>query len=456
LGHEYILVYARSLSYIKEVETIWREEKPGAREIWEHYLTLRQKHGVNNSSIEKDLQSWFSELPNKHPSKKWSRYKRIDQFGPWRDRDISWPGGDGPRYDVLHPSSKLPCLVPEAGWRFSKPEEMQRQIELGLIVFRDDHSQPPFRKAHLKPVPLESFGAEDSESDDDDENDELATQVRGSCIYKQSQVSVKYLRNLMGAKLFDNPKDHVELKGLIKYVTSDDGIILDFFAGSGSTAEAVLDLNHEAGISSKFILVQLPEPITGKDKTGKAAMKTGFKTIADIAKERIRRAGNKIRGELADQLDLDGNKNLDLGFKVLKLAQSNFKQWQAPNKDITDTELLKQIELNVDHVDPNASPEDLLYELLIKAGVMPTEKIESIEIAEHPVFSVADESLLIHLGDSVDQKLIDAVLAKAPQQFICLDKAFDGNDQLKANAVKTFATFNHGKEKIDQIDFKTV
>lgn len=164
----------------------------------------------------------------------------------------------------------------------------------------------------------------------------------------------------------------------------------------------------------------------------------------------------KIREEAVGKLIFEDSLNLDLGFKVLKLDKSNFKLWQAPSKDISEDELLKQMELNVDHIDPNASQEDLLYELLIKAGVMPTEKVEQIELANHTLFSVADDTLLIHLDDVIDQALIDAVLAIAPSQFICLDKAFHRNDQLKTNAVKIFAAFNQGKEKIDQIDFKTV
>jgi adenine-specific DNA-methyltransferase len=115
VGHEYILVFAKSLTHLREKKTIWREEKPGAREIWEKYIELRKQHGDNRSSIELGLQAWFSALPKGHPAKKWSRYKRVDDNGPWRDRDISWPGGDGPRYDVPHPKTKLPCKVPERG-----------------------------------------------------------------------------------------------------------------------------------------------------------------------------------------------------------------------------------------------------------------------------------------------------------------------------------------------------
>src|SRR5680860_246780 len=189
----------------------------------------------------------------------------------------------GPRYEVIHPVTGKPCAIPERGWIYSKPDEMQRQIKLGLVEFREDHTNPPFRKAHLKPVVEELFSEGDEESDEDGDSTKLATQVRGSYIYKQSQVAVKYLRGLLGGKLFDNPKDHVELKSLVKYVCGADGVVLDFFSGSGSIGEAVLELVAEESHGLRFVLVQLPEPNSDKDKTGKAARKAGFETIADLS-----------------------------------------------------------------------------------------------------------------------------------------------------------------------------
>jgi adenine-specific DNA-methyltransferase len=248
--------------------------------------------------------------------------------------------------------------------------------------------------------------------------------------------------------VFDTPKPTRLIRRMVQIATEidDEAIVLDFFSGAASTAAAVMDQNAEDGGNRKFVMVQLPEPTGAED----------FKTIAEIGKERIRSAASSLRESMRERLDFNDESKIDLGFKVLKLNQSNFKLWQAPAKDVSDEELLQQMELNVDHIDPNASQEDLLYELLIKSGVMPTEKVEQIELAGHTLFSVAEGSLLVHLEDNIDQALIDAVLAKAPGQFICLDKAFHGNDQLKTNAVKTFEAFNQGKEKIDQIDFKTV
>ena len=225
VGHEYVLVFAKSLAALKEAKTLWREEKPGAREIWEEFIGLRERFGEDYKTIELGMQKWFSELPKSHPSKKWSRYKRVDKNGPWRDRDISWPGSGGPRYDVPHPQTGIPCKVPEAGWRFSSSDEMQRQIMLGLVEFREDHTEPPFRKAHIRPI-TEELDEEATEDNSESEGEEeFATQVRGSYFYKQSQVAVKLLRKLMGAKAFDNPKDHFELARLFEYVTNASQIL---------------------------------------------------------------------------------------------------------------------------------------------------------------------------------------------------------------------------------------
>lgn len=116
VGHEYMLIYARSMTKLKENKTVWREPKPGAKEIIEKWRELKVRHGETNYEAQQEgLREWYKSLPDSHPSKKLSRHKWVDKWGPWRDRDISWPGGGGPRYDVPHPVTKKPCKVPEAG-----------------------------------------------------------------------------------------------------------------------------------------------------------------------------------------------------------------------------------------------------------------------------------------------------------------------------------------------------
>ena len=136
VGHEYMLVYANSLPTLKQQGTIWREQKAGAAEIAQKWKELVANHGERLADIQTELRAWYRGLPGNHPSKKMSRYKWVDRFGPWRDRDISWPGGGGPRYEVLHPTTQKPCKIPDDGWRVATKEEIERQIAIGLVEFR--------------------------------------------------------------------------------------------------------------------------------------------------------------------------------------------------------------------------------------------------------------------------------------------------------------------------------
>ncbi len=261
VGHEYMLSIARSSATLAGSGAVWREPKPGAKEIMEEYCRLRGIHGNDDQAVERGLQAWYRQLPESHPSKRLSRYKHVDGHGVWRDRDISWPGGGGPRYDVPHPVTKKPCRVPERGWGFATPEAMQEQIRKGLVVFREDHTEPPIRKAHLLPLPeeLDVDSADENQSPDEENLDEAGMQVMPSVIYKQAQVAVKYLRSLFGTKAFENPKDHEVIARLITYCTRNDGdaVIFDFFAGSGTTADAVIYSNRQDGEQRKFVLVEM-------------------------------------------------------------------------------------------------------------------------------------------------------------------------------------------------------
>lgn len=371
-----------------------------------------------------------------------ARYQNLDDDsrGEWKPADSTAQGGHGTKgqfYELMAPNGKKHSPPNGRCWLYTEPV-FKDMVEDNRVWFGSEGNNVPAIKRFLSEVKQGTACQTIWKYKDVGHNQEAKKEVNS--LFPESSV-------------FDTPKPTRLVERMLKVATeNDDGIILDFFSGSATTAHAVMKYNAMEASHQKFIMIQLPE-ICEEDSE---AFKVGYKTIADIAKERINRASKKIRAELEGQLDLENNQQLDLGFKVLKLDQSNFKQWQAPDKDISDEELLQQMELNIDHINPNSSQEDLLYELLIKAGVKPTERIEQIEIAGHKLFSVAEGSLFVHLEDEIDQALIDAVLTHAPGQFICLDKAFHGNDQLKTNTVKTFQAYNQGKEKIDQIDFKTV
>ena len=226
-----------------------------------------------------------------------------------------------------------------------------------------------------------------------------------------------------GKKFFDFPKSEEMIRKIIQMGSNKDDLILDFFSGSGTAAHAVMQLNAEDGGSRRFICVQLPEETDEKSE----ARKAGFDTIAEIAKERIRRAGRQISGGLQD------GSEIDTGFKVFKLAESGFKQWRQPGQ--ADTEALqRELSLNIDSVLSETPSEDLLYELMLRMGLKLTCKVSFSD----DVYFVEDEDtggLYAFLLERVDQGLIDAVLAKHPVKVAALDRLFEGDDALKSNTV---------------------
>jgi len=260
------------------------------------------------------------------------------------------------------------------------------------------------------------------------------------------------LEKLFDQRVFDFPKSTKLLKNLITIGSQEESLILDFFAGSGSLAQAILDLNKEDGGNRKFICVQLPELCDEKSE----AYKAGYATIAEISKERIRRAGKKVNDELVvmnddlqkkitklqAELPTDDTKQeietlklkientkLDNGFKVLKLADSNFKQWQQiEGKDAKA--LTEQMQLFIDPVSENATIENMVYEFLLKSGKDLNSKIE-----KRNEYFVINNSEMIMLLESVSQTIIEQVIGEKPMKVIALDKLFKDNDQLKTNTV---------------------
>lgn len=361
-----------------------------------------------------------------------------DPRGPWVSSDFTAQG--------FRPNQVYKIITP-GGVEYTPPEgrcwkNMQsvflKQLQEGRMWFGNDGKGVPRRKTYLS----------------EREGKNVWTWWTNSEA-GHTQEATQELKKLFECEspMFDYPKPIKLLKRMLEISTgTDNDIILDFFCGSATTAHAVLDLNKQDGGNRKFILVQLPEPCA-KDSE---AFKAGYKTIADIGKERIRRVIKKINNEQDGKLEIEETSNQDLGFKVLKLNKSNFKQWQALDPSTAPEEVANQLSLYIDHIDHKAQPEDLLYEILIKSGYMPTEAVETKTIAGKKVYSVSGGSLLLCLENDLSKELINAVAELEPMQFICLDSAFHGNDQLKTNAVQTFAARNMQRDKHNQIVFKTV
>ena len=218
--------------------------------------------------------------------------------------------------------------------------------------------------------------------------------------YNFINYGTKIVDNLLGGKYFDFPKSLYLIIDILKLTTSKNDLILDFFSGSATTAHAVMELNAEDGGNRKFILVQLPEPTDEKSE----AYKAGYKNICEIGKERIRRAGEKIKEDFKDKEWID---NLDIGFKVFKLDSTNIKEWDS-NPDNLEKSLLDYEEF----IKEGRSEEDLLYEVLLKYGIDLTTPIEEKEIKGKKVYIVGFGSLIIYFDEiniEIAKEIVDLV-----------------------------------------------
>jgi adenine-specific DNA-methyltransferase len=262
------------------------------------------------------------------------------------------------------------------------------------------------------------------------------------------------IKELYSQKIFTNPKPINLIKDFLEITTNDNDIILDFFAGSGTTAHAVMELNKEDGGNRKYICVQLPEQCVEDSE----AYKAGYKTIADICKERIRRASKKLEAEMAEEnqkkantpellntnhaKQSNGQNTIDCGYKVFKLQDSNFKQWRDT---VTPEQLKEQLQLFIDPLEPHATIDNIVYELLLKNGV----DINSRVIKQNGYFSIKDnENKIIFMLEEVGVDIIDDIIHEKPLKVIALDRIFNKDDQFKKNTALQM--------KDAEIDFKTI
>ena len=330
-----------------------------------------------------------------------------DPRGNWKSSDFSVKTYSANYdYSITTPSGRVVNPPPSRSWRTSK-ENFEKLVADNRVWFGASGNNVPSIKKFLS---------------------EVKQGITPSTIWFREEVgdnqeAAKNIRNLFDSPPFDTPKPVRLLERMINLSLNSDGIVMDFFSGSGTTAHAVMQLNAEDGGSRRFICVQLPEETDEKSE----ARKAGFDTIAEIAKERIRRAGRQISDGLQD------GSEIDTGFKVFKLAESGFKQWRQPGQ--ADTEALqRELSLNIDSVLSETSSENLLYELMLRMGLKLTCKVSFSD----DVYFVEDEDtggLYAFLLKRVDQGLIDAVLAKHPVKVAALDRLFEGDDALKSNTV---------------------
>lgn len=242
------------------------------------------------------------------------------------------------------------------------------------------------------------------------------------------------MREIFGADVMSHPKPSGLMKYLVRAVTGEGDTILDFFAGSASTAHGVWRQVQEDADRRKWIMIQLPEPVAEDEP----AFKAGFRTISQIGRDRVRRVGGSLDAS-----------DCDKGFRAFRLSASCFAIWDSSSQEHAD-DLLKKIEAQAQHA-KSESDDDIIFELLLKDGFELTIKIDEAVAAGSKVYSVADGALLICLERNLTKEIIDALaeLAEANNaaRVVCLDAGFQGNDQLKTNAVQTFKSrLGHGED----------
>lgn len=244
-----------------------------------------------------------------------------------------------------------------------------------------------------------------------------------------SQEGAKEVTKLLNAGVFDGPKPVRLLTRLLTLANlKDDSLVLDFFSGSATTAHAIMQMNADKGSHIKYVMVQLPEVCDGKG----TAYKAGYKTICEIGKERIRRAGKKIKEDspLTTQ-------DLDTGFRVLKCDTSNMKEVYY-NPAEYEASLFSRLE---DNIKEDRTPEDMLFQVMLDLGVLLSGKIEETTIAGKKVFNVEDNYLIACFDSDVTEETITAIAKQKPYYFVMRDSSM-ANDSVATNFDQIFATYS--------------
>lgn len=411
--------------------------------VTEHILLFRKSENLNvlrEPRSEKTNEDYSN--PDNDPRDKWTSVSFVSQ----RTR------GERPNlgYSITNPYTGKSFSHPTNSWKYNEEKFLEMLADNRFYWGKNNDQDFPRIKRFLSElsegmVPINLW-----------KHSETGTNDEGT----------KEVLELIGKNIFTFPKPKRLIQRMIQMTTSDGDIILDFFAGSGSTAHAIMDLNKEGTVNRNYICVQLPELCEEKGE----AYKAGYKTIADVSKARIRNASIKTQEEIKNKIkkieteitrlqselpteetktEIEKLKNKikqlkkqDTGFKVLKLDDSNFKQWQQiEGKDAKA--LAEQMKLFVDPVSESATIENMVYELLLKSG----KDLNSL-IEKNESFYKINGNELILILEKATQEIINSVIIEKPKKVIALDKLFRGNDQLKTNAVLQL--------KDAGIEFKTI
>jgi len=407
IQHEYILCYVKSKAYNTGE---WVEHKEGIDEIFKAFEGFRKQYGNDWKAIHKAALDWYKQFPESNPIYSSKHYSWMDERGVYFPDNISGPHFGQYRYDVIHPITGKVCKEPASGWRFAE-STMKERIAQGLVHFGDDETTVPNNKTYLVNTLNQSL-----------------TSIK----YKDGRVASKQLTALMGTNCFTNPKDVSVLQTIFTAIGLEDGdIVLDFFSGSGSTAETVMNISNETGLKLHFIMVQLQENLDETLKTAVGSTKQVMANaielcdqmgvphlLTEIGKERIRRAGAKIKKEntLLTQI-------LDTGFRVFKLDDSNMNDVYYAAGDYTQN-LLTMLESNVK---ADRTDLDLLFGCLLEWGLPLSMPYKSEKIDGCTVHTYNDGDLIACFDENIPDAVIKEIARRQPLRAVFRDSSFNGS-----------------------------
>lgn len=413
--HELIAIYSFNFNVFKE-KVRFELPKENALKILNKATTLYSRRNLANRDYIKEFKSWLGRQSDFSGGEK--AYNQIDEFGDVF-QSVSMAAPDKPETRshraLIHPVTKKACPTPEKGWRYPD-KTMDGLLQSNQIVFGADETTQPRRKYHLKDYLNEKVTSIMSYGGSDDLKKEFSI-------------------------IFDNPKPVYIAKKLIQSICCNNDLILDFFAGSSTTAHAVMQLNAEDGGNRKFIMVQLPEVTDEKSE----AFKAGYKTIAEISKERIRRAGKQILE--SDEIHEDWNR--DIGFRVLKVAESNMKDVYYNPQELSQSDLVEQI----DNVKVGVTPEDLLFQVMLDWGLELSLPVTTEIIEDKTVYFVAGNALIACFDDGITESLVKTLAERLPLRLLFRDNYYKDNDT-KINAKEILKQFKVLEDK--EIELKSI
>lgn len=353
LGQDYILLYGRDVAHLRANDVRWMERKNGLEPIYAKVEELRALHGSDNSAASKDIRKWYREMHEGDAAKGHSLYKNIDDRGIFRLDNIASPNY---RENLLYEYKGY--KPPKTGWRFEYAT-MERLDAGGYLAFPTKPDGRIQVKRYLH------------------ENEYWSPP---SVIYRDRSAASGALEKLMGEKVFDDPKSTEVLARYFHAITDDGDLILDFFAGSGSTGQAVWEQNPRDGKTRHWVLVQVPEEPDGSEESGKNAIKEGYSTIFEVTAERLRRAATKLQ-----QDTLDAPK---LGFRIFRTRPTNL---------IIDRPLVAV---------PELSPQGYMAQVLDHTAGSPIRKgAQPLDVA----WEVALKTTATRLDARVSEHAIDGV-----------------------------------------------